>query len=868
LEALEDRAAPAAFNVNSLADTHATDFTKGTDASGHITLRSAIEAANHLAGSNTINVPAGTINLTLGQLDIRAQLDVLNFLTINGAPISGTALNGNLTNSTIINAGLRSRIFSIGCQAIACSFVTISNMMLEQGVAIGTGAPFATGVGGAIFDFGVLTLQNCTLLENFAFGGNGAAGSPGANGADATSGAAATAGSPGGDGQSGGVGGGGAIWMGLSSSLTLINSVVKDNAAFQGTGGVGGQGGNGGSDVNGQGAAGGAGGNGGAGGSAFGGAILSLGNFGGGPNSALTIEKSVFANNFAGLAGFSIIPVVGGGTGGAGGSGGAGLNSGGQGGRGGNGGAGGGLDEGGAIFDYPGSSVTITDSSFSRNTALGEEAGAGGVGGAGGGGGDGGIGGTGGTGGSPGASFGGAIYNLGTMTIDSSSFFSNQATAKNAGAGGAGGNGGGSSIAAGGNGGNGGNGGFGGAGTAGGIDSFSGSLTLTHSTVSVNTAGSGAGGAGGSGGLPGPGSPFGAPGSAGSTGVPARGLTGGLLTALPRPQIFDTIIAGNTAPVNIDVNGDFVSLGHNLIGDGSGSAGFGAAGDQVGTSTKPIKPLLTVVGNFLVPQQTSLALQAGDPTNAPATDERGLPRIVDDDANLDNDGAKIDIGAVEFQPTDPSVTVSGSPSNISPGGTITYTITIKTGKGDNKVSNVTLTDQVPGQTTFQSFTFPAGWKVKTPAVGGTGTVTATFAALAPSSTASFTFQVKVKTAPTASSTTNTATITTNSPDSTTADNSASVKTTILVGWLAVVADAGGGPEVAIAAAPTSVVTASAPSPTEAALPNFLAPTTSADPFGAWTDKHRSLLDDDTQLQDLFVADVLSQHYGNVPVILD
>jgi uncharacterized repeat protein (TIGR01451 family) len=781
LESLEDRLAPAIFNVNSLADTHATDLTKGTDASGHITLRSAIEAANHLGGSNTINVPAGTVNLTLGVLDIRAQLDVLNFLTINGAPASGTALNGNLTNSTIINAGLRSRIFSIGCEAIACSVVTISNMMLEQGADLGT--PFSAAFGGAIVDFGELTLQNDTLLDNFAFGGNGAAGSPGANGADATSGAAATAGSPGGNGQFGGDAVGGAIWMDFASSLTLINSVVKDNAAFQGAGGRGGQGGSGGSDVHGffdgRGAAGGTGGNGGPGGSASGGAIFSLGTLPGIVPPSLTIEKSVFSDNFAGLAGFSIIPVVGGGTGGAGGSGGAGLDSGGQGGSGGNGGSGGGVDEGGAIFNQVGGDVSIIDSSFSGNTALGEEAGPGGVGGAGGGGGDGGIGGAGGTGGSPGASIGGAIYNLGTMTIDSSSFFSNQAIANKAGAGGAGGNGGGSNIAAGGNGGNGGNGGFGGAGTAGGIDSFSGSLALTHSTVSLNTAGSGAGGAGGSGGLPGPGSPFGTPGSAGSTGVPARGLTGGLLTALPRPQVFDTIIAGNTAPVNPDVNGNFVSLGHNLIGDGSGSAGFGVTGDQVGTSTKPINPLLTVVGNFLVPQQISPALQAGDPTKAPADDERGLPRIVDDDANLDNDGPKIDIGAVEFQPTDPSVTVSGSPSSVIPGGTITYTITIKTGKGDNKVSNVTLTDQVPAQTTFQSFTAPAGWVVKKPAVGGTGTVTATFVSLAPSSTASFTLKVKVNTSVTASSTTNTATIKTTSPDPTVADNSATVKTTLL-----------------------------------------------------------------------------------------
>jgi uncharacterized repeat protein (TIGR01451 family) len=231
--------------------------------------------------------------------------------------------------------------------------------------------------------------------------------------------------------------------------------------------------------------------------------------------------------------------------------------------------------------------------------------------------------------------------------------------------------------------------------------------------------------------------------------------------------------------VDPDVSGNFSSLGHNLIGDGTSSTGFTASGDQVGTSLKPINPLLTAVGNFLVPQQTSRALQAGDASNAPATDERGQPRIVDDDRNLDSDGPKIDIGAVDFQPTEVSITASGSPGSASPGGTITYTITVKTGKGDNpSVSNLTLNDAIPAQTTFESFTAPGGWSVSPPAVGGTGTVTATFVSLGPSSTASFTLKVKVNTSVTASSTTNTATIKTTSPDPTTADNSATVKTVL------------------------------------------------------------------------------------------
>ena len=56
--------------------------------------------------------------------------------------------------------------------------------------------------------------------------------------------------------------------------------------------------------------------------------------------------------------------------------------------------------------------------------------------------GGGGPGGAGGTGGSAGDGSGGAIDNQGTMTIDSSSFFQNQAIGTNGGAGGAGGTGG------------------------------------------------------------------------------------------------------------------------------------------------------------------------------------------------------------------------------------------------------------------------------------------------------------------------------------------------------------------------------------------------------------------------------------------
>jgi uncharacterized repeat protein (TIGR01451 family) len=817
LTALEDRVAPAAFTVNTFTDTNAKDFTKGTDATGHVSLRSAIQTANHLGLSNTISLPAGTYGLTLGQLNIR------NNLTLTGMGASNTTIDARST----------SRIF----QVFSGFTAVISKVTMEDGAVQGAAGSLAAG--GGILDSGALALNNDTLFQNLAVGGAGAAGTPGANGTDGTSTTGPTVGGPGGAGQRGGDAHGGAIFLDKTpgAALRIVSCSITNNEAFQGQGGSGGQGGTGGSSGGSMqaGANGGDCGSGGQGGNAFGGAIYNAG-------GSLVIQGSMFSGNFAGVSAFLFGTVVGGGSGGVGGSGGEGLPATGEsGGSGATGGKGGfaGVDSGGAIYNSPLGSVAITTSSFSQNSAIGETGGPAGAGG----GGQlpGGSGGTGGTGGSAGDAFGGAIGNQGTMTIDTSSFFNNQAIGNNGGPGGAagtgdqfdpsaganGGTGGSAGDASGGaidnqgtmaidnssffqnqavgtnggpggaggaggegdfggTGGNGGNGGVGGAGFAGAIESLMGSLTLTHSTVSLNTAVPGAGGAGGAPGAGGFGTTEnGAPGIPGSNGAAGHGGDGGIQSVSAKSQVLDTIVAGDTAPVNPDVNGHFSSLGHNLIGDGTGSAGFTAAGDQVGTSAKPINPMLSSPGNnggptpTLVPQLDSPAIDAGDGTNAPARDQRGAPRIADGDQNVDSDGPVIDIGAVEFQPTDVSITATGYPGSVSPGGTITYTITVKTGAGDDAVTKLALSDSVPAQTTFESFTAPIGWAVTAPNVGQTGTVTATFASLGPKAAASFTLTVTASTKPSAASTMNTATITTASPDPTVADNTATVKTTLL-----------------------------------------------------------------------------------------
>ena len=103
-----------------------------------------------------------------------------------------------------------------------------------------------------------------------------------------------------------------------------------------------------------------------------------------------------------------------------------------------------------------------------------------------------------------------------------------------------------------------------------------------------------------------------------------------------------------------DVSGDFTSLGHNLIGDGSGSTGFtnGANGDLVGTAVNPIDPMLGPLANNGGRTRThallagSLAIDAGDNAGVPPTDQRGFgfPRVKDGNG----DGiAIVDIGACE-----------------------------------------------------------------------------------------------------------------------------------------------------------------------------------------------------------------------------
>lgn len=633
IERLECRLALAAFAVDSLLDTFAVDLATGKDADGHVTLRSALDAANSLGGSNTISVPSGLYKLS------NHDLSVMSDVTITGA--SGTIVDGQQLSSVFyIQSGFHVTIANLTIQngrartggginnygSLTLTGDTIANNAVVDidgssgmnggaGLAGGPGGPAAgQAFGGGIFNFGDLTIIGCQITGNIAQGGKGGAGG---------NGGASTA--PGANGQSGGLGGrgGSASGGGIENdgTLTIIDSVLANNQARGGDGGAGGSGSAGATGSTGfagtlgqaglPGGSGGNGGNGGGGGDggfAFGAGIAGVG--------AAVIRSSTITGNLAvaGNGGINGSPGAGG-SGGIGGAGGSGLATGQAGGSGGLGGAGGnaggtspagrggtGFGGGISIGGFNDSSFHVENSTLFGNIAQGGASGftslhnvAGGVGGRGGVGGNGaaqGAGGSGGLGGTGGAGASG----MGQQAV--------------------------------------------GIGGAGAIDGNvnDGTLSLVQScTIVGNSAlalsGNGAGnpGAGGPGGAGGSGGSGMVPGASGATGSPGPAGTvsdshpttaaswGGIYS--PLVDVRNSIVTGNTADSEPDASELGPNSAFNLIGQ---DAKLGPLQDNGG----PTATMSLLAG--------SPAIGVGDPLLVGKFDQRGFLRR-----------SPIDIGALQ-----------------------------------------------------------------------------------------------------------------------------------------------------------------------------------------------------------------------------
>jgi hypothetical protein len=113
---------------------------------------------------------------------------------------------------------------------------------------------------------------------------------------------------------------------------------------------------------------------------------------------------------------------------------------------------------------------------------------------------------------------------------------------------------------------------------------------------------------------------------------------GGLFRTSGIVQVHNSIIAGNSANANDgpDVNGLFLTLGHNFIGvtDAANPTSFtnGIMNDQVGAAAAPLNPLLGPLQNNGGPTFTqelmpgSLAIGRADTVSPPSTDQRGFAR--------------------------------------------------------------------------------------------------------------------------------------------------------------------------------------------------------------------------------------------------
>src|SRR5688572_26700252 len=166
---------------------------------GQVTLRSAIQAADALGGTHTINVPAGTYTLVEGQIVFG---NTAQNITITGAGAASTIVS---MTTSLAATSKRDRIFfinptgTVNSPVIAISGIKFQNGYLTNdpygGAAICTGGGVAEALtvnncifennivpkdslgGGAICTQvrGNLTIDNCTFINNVSRDANGGA---------------------------------------------------------------------------------------------------------------------------------------------------------------------------------------------------------------------------------------------------------------------------------------------------------------------------------------------------------------------------------------------------------------------------------------------------------------------------------------------------------------------------------------------------------------------------------------------------------------------------------------------------------------------------------------------------------------------
>lgn len=242
---------PGPYTVNTTADTHCTGFAAQgapacgavTDSGGNISLRSALEAANTLGGNTTINLPAGTYNLSLG--DLVAGTAPNTTITIHGAGAASTTIHQSTAGLMVIvqNYNVNSNV------VLQMDNITVTGGSENENDPDGFG-----GNGGAILAGGSASASGVAVsLTNMVFSGNycspvsNAGCSGGAISMDGGGSLTVSNSTFSGNtaSKNSGFGAGGAIYFdngGHGGNVSITNSTFTNNTA-QGNGTTGGQGG-------------------------------------------------------------------------------------------------------------------------------------------------------------------------------------------------------------------------------------------------------------------------------------------------------------------------------------------------------------------------------------------------------------------------------------------------------------------------------------------------------------------------------------------------------------------------------------------------------------------------------------------------
>jgi CSLREA domain-containing protein len=231
------------FMVDSTADAVDASPGDGTCASTSdgCTLRAAVQEANALAGSDEVDIPAGTYRLTRAganeDADLTGDLDVTSPLTVVGADGRSVVITAQYPDPTHPSTDtISDRIFDV----LAGGTLALSKATLDAGAADSGGIIRAVGplaltdatvedgranTGGGIWSDAPLSLDRVTVAGNSTWSGDG--------GGLASSGSLTVVNSTfSGNGAWGGHGGGGIAVTG--GTADIVNATLDLNRAFTG----------------------------------------------------------------------------------------------------------------------------------------------------------------------------------------------------------------------------------------------------------------------------------------------------------------------------------------------------------------------------------------------------------------------------------------------------------------------------------------------------------------------------------------------------------------------------------------------------------------------------------------------------------